>query len=187
MSISFRAHCARDHDRQDFTDPAAFEQHMTGEHKARKLQPGGAVTVQDHRGRHETIRRAAPGWSGGKIAKPYPWTAPKPSPGGLEKVAAAIAAGEYTCAVSRDGGWDYAGAVEDAELPVTELRPGDVIALSGIIYDVLDVDPDRGWHMRMRAKGKTVAEKTGWVSAFRAGGTVYLSVTVISRAAEVAA
>lgn len=182
MSISFRAHCARDHDRQDFTDPAAFEQHMTTVHKARKLQPG------DGRGRVNNgaaDARPCPSWSGGKIAKPHPWTAPKPTPGGLEKVRAAIAAGEYTWG-GRGYGPDAAEVVADDEIPATELRPGDVFMLPRLrfVYDVLDVDPDRGWHVRMRAKGK-VPERTGWLSELRTtgpSGVVYDTVAVVSRA-----
>lgn len=38
--ISFTAHCARGHDRVEFTDPLEFERHMTGTHKARKPSYG---------------------------------------------------------------------------------------------------------------------------------------------------
>ena len=87
-TLTFRAHCARDHDRVDFTDRAEFEQHMTTEHRARKRLAGGCA---DGHG----PRVNAPGWSGGRIAAPHPHKAPRPSKGGLEKVAADIAAGAY--------------------------------------------------------------------------------------------
>ena len=52
MALPFSAHCQRGHDRVDFTDRAAFEQHMTKTHKARKPaarrdlgpRPGGLPT-----------------------------------------------------------------------------------------------------------------------------------------------
>ena len=68
--ISFTAHCARNHDRVDFTDPTEFERHMTTEHKKRKLTTRATTT-----------------------AKPRPWKAPKCTPGGLERVIADLEAG----------------------------------------------------------------------------------------------
>jgi len=92
MALSFSAQCARGHERIEFTDRAAFEAHMIGEHKAKILRPGGTGRAGDRQMPH---RRPAPGWSRGKIEKPYAWAAPKPTPGGLERVTERIAADEY--------------------------------------------------------------------------------------------
>ena len=70
--LTFSAHCAKGHDRIDFTDREAFEAHMTGEHKARRQYPGGSgVGTND---------RKAPGWTDGRIDKPYAWKAPSRTP-----------------------------------------------------------------------------------------------------------
>lgn len=50
--LSFRAHCAKGHDRIDFTDPATFEEHMVKGHRTRRLSMP---------------------WDG----KPRPWKAPR--------------------------------------------------------------------------------------------------------------
>lgn len=81
----FRAVCQRGHELETFADRDAFEAHMAG-HGARKLYAGKKDAYEKH---------GAPGWRAGKIEKPYPHTAPKPQRGGLEKIAAAIAAGAY--------------------------------------------------------------------------------------------
>jgi hypothetical protein len=45
MTLSFSAHCARGHERIEFTDRAAFEAHMIGVHKAKQIKPGGALGI----------------------------------------------------------------------------------------------------------------------------------------------
>lgn len=85
MTLSFRAHCERDHDRIDFTDPKAFEAHMTGEHGAKKRHPGTGqgATPSGKNG------KPAPGWSGGKPAAPHPHKAP-PAPRDTRKLTAVL-------------------------------------------------------------------------------------------------
>lgn len=92
---AFRAHCAQGHSRIDFTDRAAFEDHMTIDHGAKMLQPGGAGwwTI-DTRGKLAALP-AAPGWRNGKPEAPHAWAAPRRSPGGIEKVARDLEAGKY--------------------------------------------------------------------------------------------
>ena len=72
--IRFSAHCARDHDRVDFTDPTAFEAHMLETHGRKPLVPGGRVPSWRY---NETTRKGAPGMAGGRILEPWPWKAPK--------------------------------------------------------------------------------------------------------------
>jgi hypothetical protein len=85
--LTFSAHCAKGHDRIEFTDREAFEAHMTRAHTIRRLRPGGAAL--------STNDRKAPGWTDGHIDKPYAWEAPRRTPGGLERVAYRIQNNEY--------------------------------------------------------------------------------------------
>jgi hypothetical protein len=87
MALPFTASCQRGHDLIEFTEREPFERHMTEVHKARKPNVGGASPA--------TCDRKAPGITDGKIDKPYPWKAPNRTPGGIERVAQRIAAGEY--------------------------------------------------------------------------------------------
>jgi hypothetical protein len=71
-AATFRAHCARGHERIDFEGSEgaqAFEAHMKGEHKHRSIYPGAPTYQGDTK---------APGWTDGEIDKPYPWRAPRP-------------------------------------------------------------------------------------------------------------
>ena len=91
MIDTFKAtHCG-----QTFTGAEgakALELHMKQAHKTRGLMKAGA----DNGHRNFSGRgKSSPGWKNGEIEKPYPWKAPRPTPGGLEKVAQCIAAGEY--------------------------------------------------------------------------------------------
>ena len=85
--LGFSARCAKGHDRIEFTDREAFEAHMARAHTVRRPHPGGAAL--------STNDRKAPGWTDGEIDKPYAWKAPSRTPGGIERVAQRIAAGEY--------------------------------------------------------------------------------------------
>lgn len=99
-TIAFRAHCARQHDRVDFTDPAAFESHMTTEHGKRK----------------PTTRANA---------KPRPWTAPE-APADTRRLTAVLvkaASGGYDPRFSTQG---YLGEWTTPEcVPPTGLGSGD--------------------------------------------------------------
>ena len=90
MIDTFKAtHCG-----QTFTGAEgakALELHMKAEHNHKPFKPGGRDRYADGR----EFGLVAPGWKNGEIEKPYPWKAPRPTPGGLEKVAQCIAAGEY--------------------------------------------------------------------------------------------
>lgn len=70
----FTGHCARGHERIDFTDGSEFERHLKGKHGKHPLKPGGASHAAK-----TTRNRPAPGWSNGKPAKAYAWKAPHPS------------------------------------------------------------------------------------------------------------
>ena len=70
--ITFRAHCARGHDRVDYTDPAAFEAHMTGEHGAKKRRMGGHPYPAES-------GPVAPGWGPNGPLPAHPHRAPRGS------------------------------------------------------------------------------------------------------------
>lgn len=79
-SIGFKGHCQRGHERIDFTDGEAFAEHMVKQHGARKVKAGGTAEA--------TLagKGVAPGWtSGGNIAKPYAWRAPRPTRGSARR------------------------------------------------------------------------------------------------------
>jgi hypothetical protein len=82
-----------------FTDRAAFEAHMTGEHGAKPRKPGGPIRPTC--GNRDV---AAPGWRNGKPESPYAWEAPKPARGGLEKVQRDLEAGKYDVTLPWAGG-----------------------------------------------------------------------------------
>ena len=103
---TFRAHCARGHDRIDFAGAEgakAFELHMKAEHGTKGLLPGsyGGERARDWQGR--TVTSAA-GWSRGEIEKPHPWKAPRAQRGGLEKVRRDALAGKYDVTFAYAGG-----------------------------------------------------------------------------------
>ena len=113
--LTFTAHCAKGHDRLEFTDRAAFEAHMKGAHGKRKLAPGGAsVTYSNPKG------KAAPGWRAGKPEEPTPWKAPRPTAGGLEKVARDLTAGKYDLQI-HDGSPKYSWGTRTETLRMGEV------------------------------------------------------------------
>jgi len=161
MMIRFTAHCARDHDRVDFTDPKAFEAHCTTVHKARKIgRPG--------------------------IANPIPWKAPK-APATTEKLTAVLVkaeAGDYT---PKRGRWQEhleAGWHTDERVTPDRLEAGDRFRLHRSEYLALETDPVQG--VRVQLAGDE--SKVRWISleslaeqvAKLSGGD---TVTVVGRAA----
>ena len=92
----FKGHCERGHDRIVFDgDPKGWEEHMTREHKAKRIRVGGRCP------QGSTLMKAAPGFSGpgangNGLPKPYPWKAPKPSAGAAKRIAEAAEEGLVT-------------------------------------------------------------------------------------------
>ena len=94
----------------------ALELHMRQAHKARGLMKAGSDNG------HRNPRgpgKSSPGWKNGEIEKPHPWKAPRPTPGGLEKVLADAKAGKYRVVypsgmVAGQRQWIDAGHVEQA-------------------------------------------------------------------------
>lgn len=100
---AFTAHCARGHERVDFTDRGLFDAHMVSDHGAKALQPGGAGWWTINAWGNLAALPAAPGWSGGKPEAPHAWAAPRRSPGGLAKVARDLEAGKYDMPLTYTG------------------------------------------------------------------------------------
>ena len=145
--ISFTAHCGRNHDRIDFTDPAAFESHMAGEHGRKMSRATGAARV-----------------------KPHAWRAPK-APTTTDKLTAILLeASQWSGKYAPRG---YTRDVLDTEwttdsvVPVGELTTGDVFVAAeahGIRYAVLDTDPEKGWHLeRLDDSAQAGSARSGWL------------------------
>lgn len=124
MALPFSAHCQRGHDRVDFTDRAAFEQHMTKTHKARK--PAARRDLGPR-----------PGGLPNKYLRPN--RAPKGTEG-LTRILAA-AAGEYTDHGRPVG---YVHAVvdwqTDERVTLADVRTGDVFRMGRHEYTCTDRD-----------------------------------------------
>ena len=92
---TFRASCRKDHDELTFTDAEAFAAHMVTEHKrSRQRFPGQASKV-----------------------RPYRWTAPSRTPGGIDAVVEKVNAGAYYWPVAHyfPAGWRWSTANLAAE------------------------------------------------------------------------
>jgi len=166
MMIRFTAHCARDHDRVDFTDPKAFEAHCTTVHKARKIGRPGIANPN-----------------------PIPWKAPK-APATTEKLTAVLVkaeAGDYT---PKRGRWQEhleAGWHTDEIVSTTDLEPGDVFVAAeatGVRYTVLETDPEKGWHLEMvGSHAQAGSAKRGWLRELKLWSGVLETVIRLERAA----
>ena len=135
MALPFSAHCQRGHDRVDFTDRAAFEQHMMKTHKARKHTTGGACW---NGARIPALDTARPGGLPNKYLRPS--RAPKGTEG-LTKVLS-----EYDhWGKNMDGlRGAFAGVANDWQtderVTLADVRTGDVFRMGRHEYTCTDRD-----------------------------------------------
>jgi len=160
--IRFTAHCARDHDRVDFTDPKAFEAHCTTVHKARKIAGGG------------------PAWCS---PKPHAWKAPK-APTDTVKLTAALVKWD-------DNGpnvkWRQGGVLDfhtDDVVTPDRLEAGDTFQVKSTEYRALETDPERGVRVQLgtdesKVRWLSLESLTAQVARITGGDTV----TIVKRAA----
>lgn len=158
-SLSFAAHCQRDHDRIDFTDRAVFEAHMTKVHKARRP----AMGLPD---------AARPGGLPSSYLRRKP--APKTSAALTKVLHAATASGK-----SGYPGWGpFAGVYDDWQtdqrIPAADLRVGDLFEFGRREYTVLEVHGDTWTVSGTDSRGEAHTAKLDAKSAarLRDAGTV---------------